>query len=234
MTKATREELLTAYDDLRVADVRDGMDTMLYHPIGSMSPKIRPLFRTRAHGIARTCRYLPFQGIVPHLTPEEYWPWVAEYYRDVNPYPLIGEIEDGDFVVIDQSGVDVGLMGSENTLWYLHQGARGIVSNGGVRDTDEIILQKIPYWSRMCSQSMVQGRLQFDAMNIPVAVGGVQVRPGDMVVADGDGVIVVPQEIALDVAREAHAEKKRDMENRRKLYELLGRELDHTVAQEES
>jgi regulator of RNase E activity RraA len=86
----------------------------------------------------------------------------------------------------------------------------------------------------MASQSMVQGRLQFDAINIPVAVGGVQVRPGDVIVADGDGVIAVPQEIALDVAREAHAEKKRDMKNRRKLYELLGRKPDHTVAQEES
>jgi regulator of RNase E activity RraA len=225
-----RDQLLALYHDLRVADVRDGMDTLLRHCTGSMDPVIRPLFRTRAFGIARTCRYLPFRGLVPALSPEDYWQWVSRYYAEVCGYPWVKDIQEGDFIVIDQSGVDAGLIGSANTLDCLERGARGFVTNGGVRDTDEIILQGIPYWSPFCSQSMVQGRLEFDAKDIPVSVGGVQVRPGDMVVADGDGVIAVPQEIAEQVARHAHAEHERDKQTRGESYRRLGREKDSTVS----
>ena len=75
---------------------------------------------------------------------------------------------------------------------------------------------------------MVQGRLRFEAMDIPVSVGGVQVHPGDIVVADGDGVIVVPRRLARDVAKYAHRELSNDKKGRRRLYEELGRELDDT------
>ena len=229
MTKEERLELLDLYKDLRVADVRDGMDWMMLHAIGSMSPEIRPLYRTRAIGIARTARYLPYQGSIPKMTPEEYTAWSGWYYNTVCTYPWVKEIEPGDFVVIDQSGVNAGLMGSNNGLECKRNGARGLVSNGGVRDTDELILQEVPFWSRIISQGMVQGRVQFDAKDIPVNVGGVTVNPGDMVVADGDGVIVVPREFARDVARYAHKELASDKVARRKLYETLGMELDDTV-----
>jgi regulator of RNase E activity RraA len=144
-------------------------------------------------------------------------------------YPWVQEIQPGDFVVIDQSGVDAGLLGSNNSLAGFRNGARGYVTNGGVRDTDELILQKIPFWSVFISQKMVQGRLRFDAMGVAVNVGGVQVNPGDIVVADGDGVIVVPRRLALDVARYAQHELDSDKKGRRKLYEELGIELDETV-----
>jgi regulator of RNase E activity RraA len=81
----------------------------------------------------------------------------------------------------------------------------------------------------MISQSMVQGRLRFDAMDIPVSVGGVQVHPGDVIVADGDGVIVVPRKMAFDVAQYAHQELANDKVGRRKIYEEIGMELDETV-----
>lgn len=199
------------------------------HHYGSMSPDIRPVFRTRAVGIAKPVRYLPYQGYIPHMSPEEYTKWSNWYYREVCTYSWMDEIEEGDFVVIDQSGVDAGLMGSNNTLVGFRDGARGYVTNGGVRDTDELILQEIPFWSRLTSQSMVQGRLQDDAHDIPVNVGGVLVRPGDVVVADGDGVIVVPRNIARDVAKYAHRELKRDKVGRKRLYKELGMTLDETV-----
>jgi regulator of RNase E activity RraA len=229
MTQDQRQKLLDLFADLRVADVRDGMDWMMQHHQGSMPPDIRPLWRTRAVGIAKTARYLPFKGTIPEMTPEEYTEWSGWYYREVCTYPWIATIEDGDFVVIDQSGVDAGLMGSNNAMDGVINGARGYVTNGGVRDTDEVILEKIPFWSRMCSQSMVQGRLQFDAYDVPVVVGGVLVHPGDVVVADGDGVIVVPQDIAEDVATYAHQELRNDKASRRKKYETLGLEPDETV-----
>ena len=229
MTQATREQILELYQDLRVADVRDGMDWNMMHHYGSMSPNVRPLWRTRAVGIARTARYLPYEQAIPTMTPEEYSKWSGWYYGNVCTYPWMKEIQPGDFCVIDQSGVDVGLMGSNNSLAGVRDGAVAYVTNGGMRDTDELILQQIPFWSTMISQGMVQGRLRFDDMNVPVSVGGVQVNPGDVVVADGDGVIVVPRAMAVDVARYAHQELANDKVGRRKLYEALGRKLDETV-----
>jgi 4-hydroxy-4-methyl-2-oxoglutarate aldolase len=224
-----RQTLLDLFARLRVADVRDGMDWMMRHAQGSMIPKVRPLFRTRAVGLARTVRYIPYVGAIPKMAPDEYSAWVDWYYREVCPYPWIDEIQPGDFCVIDQSGVDAGLMGSNNALAGFGKGARGYVTNGGVRDTDELIIQRIPFWSRFISQSMVQGRLQLDACDIPVAINGVLVHPGDVVVADGDGVIVVPQDIAFDVARYAKRELDKDKVARKAMYEDLGMELDDTV-----
>jgi len=230
MKAQKREELLSLFDDLRVCDVRDAMDAVGYFHNGSLDQNIRPLWRTSAYGLARTVRYLPYLGPEPRLSAEEYRrEWTAMYYREICPYPWADEIEDGDFVVIDQSGLNVGLMGSENSFGCFNNGARGLISNGGVRDTDELILQKIPFWSRSIAQTMVQVRLQFDAKNIPIAVGCVQIRPDDMVVADGDGVIVVPQEVALVVARWAHKEHESDKKSRRDHYIKAGRELDGTL-----
>lgn len=224
-----RETILERYRDLRVADVRDGMDWCGMMHYGSMSPDIRPLWRTRLVGIARTARYLPFQGPVPHKTGEDYTEWSGWYYGNVCTYPWEADIIPGDVIVIDQSSVNVGLMGSNNTLAGIQRGARGYISSGGVRDTDEIIGQKIPFWSKLVSQPMVQGRVQFDAKDVPVAVGGVVVYPGDVIVADGDGVVVVPRKLAFDVAEYAHRELRADKIARRQRYEALGMELDDTV-----
>ena len=229
ITITEREELLALYKDLRVADVRDGMDWNMLHFQGSLSPDIRPLWRTRAIGIARTARYLPYTGPIPRMTPEEYTQWVGWYYNTVCTYPWVQSIQPGDFMVIDQSETNVGLCGSNNTLDIQKRGARGLVSNGGVRDTDEIILQKIPFWSKYCSQTMVQARLQFDAMDVPVQVGGVTVHPGDIVVADGDGVVVVPLKQAKEVAHDAMHEFVNDKSARRKKYKEMGLELDDSV-----
>ncbi|MFC1672193.1 RraA family protein [Planctomycetota bacterium] len=229
MTSDERCEILDSYSTLRVADVRDGMDTFLMHGRGSMSPDVRPLWRTIACGIAKTARYVPYEGEIPKLDPDEYWKWVGTYYRDICSYPWAGEIQDGDFVVIDMSGLNVGLMGSNNTLDCVKLGARGFVTGGGVRDTDEIIIQKVPFWSTFIAQPMVQGRIAYDAHDIPVTVGGVEVHPGDVVVADGDGVIVVPRDRAMDVAEHARTVHRDDMEGRRKKYEALGMAPDETL-----
>ncbi|MDP6380322.1 MAG: RraA family protein [Phycisphaerae bacterium] len=225
-----RAEILKAFASLRVADVRDGMDTLGLHHVGSMSPGIRPLWRTRAFGIARTARYTPYDGPTPTARGEEYWEWVAWYYAEVCSYPWMEDVEKGDFIVIDQSHIDVGLMGSANSLGGIARGVSGYVTNGGVRDTDEVILEKIPFWSAMCSQPMVQARIRYDSKDVAVSVGGVMVHPGDVVVADGDGVIVVPRGVALEVAKYADAEHRRDMVGRRKLYDTLGMDPDETVA----
>ena len=222
-------QLLTLFDELRVADVRDGLDWVGMMHYGSMSPDIRPLYRTRAVGIARTARYLPYGGPLPEVRGEDYTAWSNWYYGEVCTYPWESEIQPGDLVVIDASGVDAGLLGSNNTLAGVQCGVRGYVTSGGIRDTDEVVMQQIPCWSRYASQGMVQGRLQYDAHNVPIAVGGVLVNPGDVVVADGDGVIVVPRHMACEVAKFALRELTGDKQSRRARYEALGRDLDESV-----
>ncbi|MHA1689889.1 MAG: hypothetical protein ACTSUN_11235 [Promethearchaeota archaeon] len=111
MDKSKRMELLNAFEGLRVADVRDGMDTLMYHNYGSMDHNIRPLFRTRTHGIAKTVRYLPYKGNIPRIEPEKYMRWANKYYREVYSYAWMATIQKGDFIVIDASGLNVGLMG---------------------------------------------------------------------------------------------------------------------------
>jgi 4-hydroxy-4-methyl-2-oxoglutarate aldolase len=224
-----RKEILDLYKDLRVADVRDGLDWNMMHFYGTMTSDIKPLYRTRAIGIARTVRYLPFQGGIPHMSSEEYTKWSAMYYKEINPFSYTEDIEPGDFIVIDQSGLDVGLIGSNSGLNGIRKGAVAYVCNGGVRDTDELVLEKVPFWCKMSSQPMVQARMMYDAKNVPVCVGGVTVKTGDVVVADGDGVVVVPRAMARQVANYALQELKKDKVGRRKLYEALGMKLDETV-----
>ena len=107
--------------------MRDGMDWYGYHHYGSIDPKVRPLYRTHVVGIARTARYLPYVGPAPLERGEAYTRWQGMYYGRICTYPWIDEIEDGDFMAIDVSGVDVGLIGSENTSRALMRGCRGFV-----------------------------------------------------------------------------------------------------------
>ena len=76
---------------------------------------------------------------------------------------------------------------------------------------------------------MDQVRIRYDAKDIPVSIGGVVICPGDIIVADGDGVIAVPRKIAKDVAKYAHRELFNDKNPRREKYEKLGWELDESV-----
>ncbi|MCL2717481.1 MAG: RraA family protein [Lachnospiraceae bacterium] len=230
LSKEENKKLLAVYDNFRVADVRDGLDWIGYHNFGSVDPAVRPLFRTKAVGIARTVRYLPYVGPYPTATGDEYSKWQGWYYGNVCTYPWVDEIEDGDFIAIDVSGMNVGLIGSENSLKALLNGARGFVINGsGIRDTDEVILQKIPVWSHFVAQSMVQCKIQFDQKDVPIAIGGVTIFPGDIIVADGDGVIVVPRKVAWEVAKYAGDILDLDKDNRKGLYEQLNWEPDATV-----
>ena len=227
--KTERKQILENYDSLRVSDVSDGMDWCMLHDVGLMTPNIRPLFRTRILGIARTVRYLPTNRTVPTMSPAEYDEFVADWYKNLCPYPFGDRIEEGDVIVIDASGLDVGLLGSNNVLRFIVNGARGLIVDGGTRDTDEVILQKCPVWTRHISKNMVQGRMEFSTMDEPINCGGVRVNPGDVIVADGDGVVVVPRKQALEVAKYAKQEFVKDKEARRKLYLEAGIPLDDTV-----
>jgi regulator of RNase E activity RraA len=94
----------------------------------------------------------------------------------------------------------VGSIGSNNILNWKSRGAIGVVTSGGVRDTDEIIKQKVPMYHKRLGRGIRPGRNEVESVDQPIMCGGVLVRPGDLVVADGDGVVVVPREQAEPVA----------------------------------
>ena len=225
-----RQEILEMYKNFRVTDVRDGMDWCGYIHYGTVHHSFVPLWRTKAIGFARTARYLPFEGPAPNVTGEEYTQWSNWYYGNVCTYPWAADIEPGDFVCIDVSGVDVGLMGSNNALDCKNRGAVGFLLNGGgIRDTDEVILEQIPVFMRYVSQPMDQARIRFSDKDNPIAIGGVAIYPGDLVVADGDGVVVVPNTLIYDVYKYAYQEMRNDKYSRRALYERGGLAIDETV-----
>ena len=80
-SKEENKKLLEIFEKLRVADVRDGLDWIGYHNFGTVDRKVRPLFRTKAVGIARTARYLPYVGPYPNVTGDEYTKWQNEDKR---------------------------------------------------------------------------------------------------------------------------------------------------------
>ena len=228
-TTSENKAILKAYEGLRVADVRDGLDWCGYMHYGSLPKSIMPIYRTLRIGIARTWKHLPYQGPMPHQTGDAYTKWAYDYYKNVNFLGYFDHIEKGDFICLDQCGMDVGLIGSNSGLLAIKEGAVGWVSNGTVRDSDEMILEQVPFWGTGTAQPMVQGRLIYETEQVPISIGGVAIYPGDVIAADGDGVVVVPRRVALDVAKFARQELDTDKAGRKSLYTELGMELDSTV-----
>lgn len=231
--------ILALYEGLRVADVSDGMDMAGLRDVGLMDTRMEALWRdvdAMRHvmrGIAVTVRYVPTNRVVPNPMPDSvFQAWEGEWYQEISSEPFTEFIEPGSIVVIDASGNgDTGSVGSYNALFWYSLGARGIVTTGSVRDTDEIVKQQIPVYMDPAQRGrgIRPGRNEVESVQRPVEIGGVLVRPGDVIVADGDGVIVVPREYAEPVARAARRILDQDKQGRRNLYEQLGWPLDQTV-----
>ncbi|MCB0753816.1 MAG: RraA family protein, partial [Ignavibacteriae bacterium] len=97
------------------------------------------------------------------------------------------------------------------------------------RDTDEIAKEKVPLYLRKKGRGIRPGRNELESVNKPIVIGGVLVCPGDVVVADGDGVIVVPRKVAKEVAKYARQILEKDKEARTQLYKELKMKADQTV-----
>lgn len=233
------DRLLELYADLRVADVSDGMDMAGLRDVGLMDPEIEALWKDIDHfshrfcGIAVTARYVPSNKKVPNnMTPEEFRKWEGNWYGEISPEPFTAYLKEGSVIVIDNQGDgDTGSTGSANILSWKEKGAVGLVSAGGVRDTDEIIRQRNPVYMDLSKRGrgIRPGRNEIESVQKPVVVGSVLVTPGDVIVADGDGVIVVPREEAVFVAEMAHIIMEKDKAARKGLFEKLGLEKDFTV-----
>lgn len=231
------QEILKAFEGLRVADVSDGMDFVGLHNVGLMDPEVAPLwkdtrdYKHRFIGIAITARYVPTQQPPAGKRDEaDFDRWVGEFYNTRSSEPFMELLRPGSALVLeDAPNADVGSIGSNNILAWVQRGCVGVVTNATARDTDEIITQHVPLYLRHPGRGIRPGRNEMESVNRPVVVGGVLVMPGDVIVADGDGVIVVPRDHALEVARYAHKILDGDKAGRRNLYEQLGLPADPSV-----
>ncbi len=240
-SKQARKEILELYKDLRLTDVLDGMDLIGLQDIGLMDKNIRPLWRDvekfshRVVGFAITVRHVPTdvrvgQNSFPDL--EGFKRFKSQQYKRA-PDAWLGTAKPGDIVIIDAGGIpECGFIGSNNSLGWAEKGVVGVVTNGGARDTDEIVkVKKISVYCKngYSSRGVRPGRLIAESYNFPINCAGVLVYPGDLVVADGDGVLVVPREHALRVGKLAREINTGDEKGRAKRFERLGIQPDETV-----
>lgn len=234
---ADDKQVLSLYDGLRVADVSDGMDQTGLADVGLVSADVGPLWRDTKHfahrivGIAVTARYVPTNE--PQrgaLETDEFNRWMSDWYTNRSPEPFVPLLREGSVLVIEEAPqADVGSIGSNNIMSWKLRGCVGVVTSGTARDTDEIAAQGIPLYYQKPGRGIRPGRNEVESVNRPVVVGGVLVMPGDVVVADGDGVIVVPRKHAERVAKYARATLETDKAARRGLYEKLGLPEDDSV-----
>ncbi len=232
------QKILKAFEGLRVADVTDGMDFVGLQNVGLMDPEIHPLwkdaktFKHRFIGIAVTVRYVPTQRPAAGggRTYDDFRAWEGKWYNELSPEPFMSLIRPGTAIVIDEApNADVGSIGSNNIMAWKLAGAVGVVTDATARDTDEVITEEVPLYLRRAGRGIRPGRNEVESVNRPVVVGGALVNPGDVIVADGDGIVVVPRDVALKVAEFAHKIIEADKAGRRDLYKKLGLPDDASV-----
>ncbi len=240
-SEKARKEILGLYKDLRVTDVLDGMDLIGLQDIGLMKKNIRPLWRDtenfthRVVGFAITVRHVPTDvrvGQNSFDSVEGFKKFKSQQYGRA-PDAWLKTAKSGDVVVIDAGGIDeCGFIGSNNSLGWAEKGIVGAITNGGARDTDEIVkVKEIAVYCKdgYSSRGVRPGRLIAESYNFPINCAGVLVYPGDVIVADGDGVIVVPREHALEVGKLAREIHVGDEKSRAHRFERLGIKPDETV-----
>ncbi len=233
---AENARILKLYDGLRVADVSDGMDMVGLPGTGLVDPAIHPDWVDRQalshqfRGIAITARYVPTQRPDRPQPGEKFTDWEGHFYTAYSHEAFSGIIKPGSVVVLDDvEDKDIGSIGSFNILFWKSLGAVAVVTDATSRDTDEIAIEKVPLYLRGKGRGIRPGRNELESVNRPVVIGGVLVCPGDVVVGDADGVIVVPREKAEQVAGFARAILVKDKEGRTNLYKKVGIEPDNTV-----
>jgi len=105
----------------------------------------------------------------------------------------------GDVIVVDSGGANVSTWGGMASYAAKYKGVAGLLCDGGARDLEEIVGFEFPVFSRHLTPTTGRTRLKIDSIGEPISVDGVRICPGDIVVADGTGVIVLPIDKAEEI-----------------------------------
>ena len=158
---------------------------------GLMAPYMRPIW-TGAHisGTAVTVSVPPCDNWMIHVAVEQCQP--------------------GDIMVIAPTSFsDAGYFGDLLGASLKAHGVTGVVLDGGCRDVAQLKAAGFPVWSKAISaQGTVKETL--GDVNVPIVCGGQIVSPGDVIIADDDGVVVVPRDAAADIAAKSAAREARE------------------------
>jgi regulator of RNase E activity RraA len=135
----------------------------------------------------------------------------------------------GDVIVVDHRGrTDVAGWGGILSTAARQKGIAGVIVDGACRDVDESRERELPLYARAPTPMTARGRVVEHSFNEPITVGSVAVNPGDLVIADGSGVVFVPAGRAAEVVAEAEtiaareAEMTRAIQAGRSVVEVMG------------
>ena len=225
------DEILRVARSVRTSDISDALDSMGLQERYQMEPRMRPLFPgIRFAGIAHTAEYDLIDRALEPMSYEEF----AERQYAEGPEGLWREAgrwgAPDEVLVIDAKGTAAGILGSSNTLQGRAKGTVGFVIDGTCRDSYECTLQQTPVFCTVRSPAHPMGRIRAVSDNRPIVCAGVAVDPGDLILADDDGVVVVPRAIADEVVDRARRIQEADRPSRRDGYRKLGLPFDETVA----
>ena len=192
-------ELLKKFDKVLSALSAAAIFADVQYRTGVMDSAIKPAFRSKVTG----------QAVTVQLSKGDL----------VDPLKALEMGQEGDVIVVDAGGdlntsVCGGLMGG----LAQNRGIRGMIVDGAGRDTDELEEINWPIWTRAITprgtHTMFSERREELSINVPIACGGVVVNPGDFIVGDLMGVVVVPLESAEEVVRLAQEQADREVATR--------------------